>query len=107
MRASGLRNERVVLLRPTRATDKFGAESIVYEATLTVHAERVKMSGTLRGEVGERFPSYAVEYNVRYPIEVEEHWRLLAVGGYLYEVASVVPNRDRQMKTLVCERVNE
>lgn len=107
MRASGLRNERIKLLRPERITDRFGAERVEYKEVQTVHAERVKMSGTMRSEVDERFPSYVVEFNIRYPIRVEEHWRLQPMGGYLYEITSVVPNRDRQMKTLVCERVNE
>ncbi len=94
-------------MKPERITDKFGAEKTVYQQMQTVHAERVKMSGSMSGEVDERFPSYVTEFNIRYPIEADEHWRLQPMGGYLYEITSIIPNRDRQMKTLVCERVNE
>ena len=107
MRAAGLRNERITLMKPERITDKFGAEKTVYQQMQTVHAERVKMNGSMLGEVDERFPSYVTEFNIRYPIEADEHWRLQPMGGYLYEITSIIPNRDRQMKTLVCERVNE
>lgn len=94
-------------MKPERITDKFGAEKTVYQQMQTVHAERVKMNGSMSGEVNERFPSYVTEFNIRYPIEADEHWRLQPMGGYLYEITSIIPNRDRQMKTLVCERVNE
>lgn len=107
MRAAGLRNERITLMKPERITDKFGAEKTVYQQMQMVHAERVKMNGSMSGEVDERFPSYATEFIIRYPIEADEHWRLQPTGGYLYEITSIIPNRDRQMKTLVCERVNE
>ncbi len=107
MRAGGLRNERIILQKPVRTTDKFGAEKVTWEVVRTVRAERVKMSGRISEEVGERFPGYSVEFNIRYPIRAEEHWRVLHMGGNLYEITNVIPNRDRQMKTLVCERVNE
>lgn len=107
MRAGGLRNERIILMKPTKVTDKFGAEKVTWMPVRTVRAERAKMSGRMSEEVGERFPGYSVEYNVRYPIPVEEHWRALDSAGALYEISNVIPNRDRQMKTLVCERVNE
>ncbi len=107
MRAGGLRQERIVLLKPVRETDRFGAEKTTWETVGTVRAERVKMTGRMSEEVGERFPGYTVEFNIRFPIHVEEHWRAQPQGGDLYEIQSVIPNRDRQMKTLVCERVNE
>lgn len=107
MKAGGLRNERLVLMKPVTTTDKYGSEKVTWETVRTVRAERVKMNGRMDVEVGERFAGYSVEFNIRYPIHAEEHWRVLHIGGVLYEITNVVPNRDRQMKTLVCEKVNE
>ena len=107
MRAGGLRNERIILMKPVKVTDKFGAEKVTWETVRTVCAERAKMSGRMSEEMGERFPGYSVEFNIRYPVPAEEHWRVQHQGGVLYEISNVIPNRDRQMKTLVCERVNE
>lgn len=106
MRAGTLKY-RLTLLQPVRTTDRMGAESIVYTATNTVHAERVKAAGNRSDEVGEHFPDYHVEFNIRDAHTVDENWRVQQVGGYLYNVLAIVPNLDRGYKTLVCDRVNE
>lgn len=98
---------KITLLKPTRTTNKFGEEKPGYEATATVHAERVKASGHRSEEVGEHFPDYSVEYNIRDAHAVEENWRVQQLGGYLYTVTAIIPNIDRGYKTLVCVRVNE
>ncbi len=108
MRAAGLRGELYTLTKSVTTTDKFGAKKQTWVEVMKIHAERVKMSGRISEEDGERFPAYSAEYNIRYPIHVEEHWRIQAVsGGNLYEITNIIPNWDRQMKTLVCDRVNE
>ena len=99
MRAGALKY-RLILLRPTATADEYGAEATEYEQTRIVHAERVKQSGARSEEVGEHFADYRTH-------EVAEHWRVRQVGGHLYTVTSIIPNIDRGMLTLVCERVNE
>lgn len=98
---------RVELLQPQRTTDRMGAECTEYVPQRTVHAERVKASGQRSEEVGEHFPDYHVEYNIRDVHPVEENWRVRQIGGYLYTVVSIIPNLDRGYKTLICDRVNE
>lgn len=78
-----------------------------YELQRTVRAQRVKQSGNRSEEVGEHFPDYRAEYNIRDAHQVEENWRVQQLGGYLYTVVAIIPNLDRGMKTLICERVNE
>lgn len=106
MRA-GVLKYKLVLLEPQRVIDKMGAEVIEYVETSTVHAERVKTSGSRSEEVGEHFPNYSAEFNIRDAHRVEENWRVQQVGGYLYTVVAIVPNLDRGYKTLMCDRVNE
>lgn len=98
---------RLVLYKPTTTTNSFGEEQLTYTTTNTVHAERVKESGRRSEEVGEHFPAYSVEFNIRDAHTVAENWRVQQVGGYLYTVTNIIPNRDRGFLTLICERVNE
>lgn len=98
---------RLKLLQPTASTNAYGEETATYKETRTVWAQRVKQSGSRSEEVGEHFPNYRAEFNVRDAHLVKENWRVQQLGGYLYTVTNVIPNIDRGMNTLVCERVNE
>lgn len=98
---------RLQLLQPVSSTNDFGEEETTYKVTRTVWAERVKLSGSRSEEVGEHFPDYHTEYNVRDAHPVEENWRVQQLGGNLYTVTNIIPNIDRGMNTLICERVNE
>lgn len=104
---AGRMKYRITLLMPEAVTNDFGEEATTYTETRTVHAERVKQSGNRSEEVGEHFPDYHVEFNVRDAHPVAENWRVQQLGGYLYTVTNIVPNLDKGYKTLICERVNE
>lgn len=97
---------RLKIYEPVSGADKWGEETPEYRELRTIHAERVKFSGNRSEEVGEHFPDYRVEFNVRDAHPVKELWRVEQLGGYLYTVTNVIPNLDRGMKTLICERVN-
>lgn len=84
-----------------------GAEQVEYTETCTVWAERARHSGARSEEAGEHFPDYAVEFNIRWAHHVLENWRVRHLGGYLYTVVSIEPNKRKGYKTLQCERVNE
>lgn len=98
---------RLKLLQPVAVTNDYGEEAATYEAVRTVWAQRVKQSGSRSDEVGEHFPDYRAEFNVRDAHPVKENWRVEQLGGCLYTVTAIIPNIDRGMLTLVCERVNE
>lgn len=98
---------KLVLLEPQRTTDRMGAETVTYTETRTVHAERVRATGNRSEEVGEHFPDYSTEFNIRDAHPVAENWRVRQLGGYLYTVVSIVPNLDKGYKSLLCDRVNE
>ena len=98
---------KIQLLEPQREEDRMGAEKVTYKPTRTVWAERVSASGVRSEEVGEHFPAYSVQYNIRDAHPVQENWRIRQLGGCLYTVTAIIPNVDRGYKTLVCERVNE
>lgn len=105
MRA-GRMKYKLVLLEPVSEGDGFGEETPKYKDFRTVWAERVNVSGNLSEEVGEHFPDYHVKFNIRDAHPVKENWRVKQLGGYEYTVTNIIPNIDRGMKTLVCERVN-
>lgn len=98
---------RLTLLRPDAATNSFGEQDITWTETATVWAERSKLSGSRDMGVSDAFPYYRVEWNIRDAHEVAENWRCRELGGCLYSITNICPNKDRGMKTLVCERVNE
>lgn len=106
MRAGRLKY-RLEILQPVEVTGQFGGSKTEWVALRTVAAERVKATGRRSEEVAEHFPDYSVEFNIRDAHPVEENWRVRQLGGYLYTVTNIIPNIDRGMKTLVCERVNE
>ena len=102
----GRMKTRLRLLRPVVTTDGFGSENTAYEEVKTIHAERRKMTGSYREELGEMFPGYTVEFNIRDAHKVAEQWRVEEAGGHLYTVCNIIPDRDNGMLTLRCERVN-
>lgn len=106
MRAGALKY-KLMLLEPKRTTDRMGAEATTYNPTRTVCAERVRATGNRSEEVGEHFPDYTAEFNIRDAHPIAENWRVQQLGGYLYTVVAIIPNLDRGYKTLLCDRVNE
>lgn len=97
------------MLEPVRITDKFGASAgVEYQQRGRIHAERVRINSQSIRESGESaYANYTVRYNIRWGHPVKEHWRVREMGGLLYNVVNIEPNRARGMKTLVCEKVNE
>ena len=106
MRAGAMKY-RLKLLQPVVSTNEYGEEATTYEPTRTVWAERRKQSGFRSEEVGEHFADYRAEFNVRDAHPIKENWRVQQLDGHLYTVTGIVPNKDKGMNTLVCERVNE
>lgn len=98
---------RLRILQPTVERGPLGGERTEWTERNTVWAERVKVNTRHGMELGEPFPGYSVDFNIRWGREVEENWRVEEVGGHLYTVTNVIPNRERGMLTLKCERVNE
>ena len=98
---------RLQLLKPTATTNDYGEEATTYEPIRTVWAERKKQSGNRSEEVGEHFPAHTAEFNIRDAHPVQENWRAQQLGGNLYTIVSIIPNRDKGYNTLLCDRVNE
>lgn len=98
---------RLRLLKPETETSTFGEEKTEYKEQATVWAQLVRSQGYRSEEVGEHFPDYQVEFNIRDAHTVGENWRAQMLGGYLYTVTNVLPNLDRGYLTLKCTRVNE
>lgn len=105
---AGRMKYRLVLLKPAETSKgKFGSKKPDFIETVTVHAERVKLNGHRSEELGEHFPDYHVEFNIRDAHEVKENWRAREIGGYEYTITNIIPNRDRGMLTLICDRLND
>lgn len=103
---AGKMKYRIEILEPEYRSDGFGEEAETFISRGTARAERVKLTGNRSEEAGEHFPDYSVRWNIRDAHKVEENWRVRQLGGYVYTVTNIIPNRDRGMLTLVCERVN-
>ena len=97
---------RLEILRRDTSPGTTGARAERFEPVRTVHAERVKLTGRVVTEAGDIFPDYHVEFNIRNVHPVEEGWHVRQLGGHEYVVNSIIPNLDRGMNTLVCERFN-
>lgn len=97
---------RIEILEPVQERNSFRETVQTYRPRGTARAERVKLTGVRSDEVGEHFPDYSVRFNIRDAHVVEENWRVRQLGGYEYTVTNIIPNRDRGMLTLICERVN-
>lgn len=104
---AGRMKYKLQLLQPVSDTNNFGAETVKWTLVRTVNAERVKQSGNRSEEVGEHFPDYQAEFNIRDAHPVQENWRVKQLGGDLYTVTNIIPNLDKGYNTLVCVRVNE
>lgn len=98
---------KLKILKPSYTTDRMGSKSVAYTETGTVWAERVSATGRRSEEVGEHFPDYSVRFNIRDAHPIEENWRVRQLGGHLFTVTAIIPNRDRGYNLLICERVNE
>lgn len=106
MRAGPMRY-KLQLLEPVRVEGALGSKKVSYEVRQTVSAERVRLSGQRSDQVGEHFPDYSARFNIRDFYRVDENWRVRQLGGHLYNVVAIEPNRERGFLTLICDRVNE
>lgn len=106
MRAGRIRT-RITLKRPLSVTGRSGATKVTWEATDTVWAERVRLTGNSVIEAAEEFPDYRADFNIRSAHEVAEKWQVEEKGGYLYIVENIIPNPMKGYKTLQCVRYNE
>lgn len=104
---AGRMKYRLTIQEPVIITDDMGGEKPQFVDTRTVHAERVKHTGFRSEEVGEHFPDYRAEFNIRDAHPIQANWRVKQLGGDTYTVVAIIPNLDKGYKTLVCERLNE
>lgn len=104
---AGRMKYKLRILKPVIEENGFGESKTEFAATVTVWAERVKLTGSRADEVGEHFPDYRCEFNIRANHAIRENWRVTDLStGYDYTVTNIIPNIDRGFKTLVCDRIN-
>ena len=106
MRAGPLKY-KLELWAPVESADiAFGGDTGEYEFVRVVNAERTKIRGNRSDEAGEHFPNLHVEFCIRDAHKVKPNWRVRQLGGDEYIVCGVIPDRDRGMLTLICDRLN-
>lgn len=105
MRSESL-NKLVDILKPKQVDSGYGGKQTEFETSSTVYASRVKLSGKRAEVIGEHFPDYSAAFDVWFCTEVEENWRLQEHGGMLYTITNIIPNEEKDLLTLICERVN-
>ena len=95
---AGRMRYKIQLLEPQREEDRMGAKKVTYKPTRTVWAERVSASGGRSEEVGEHFPAYSVQYNIRDVHPVQENWRVRQLWVSVHR-NGYYPNADRGYKS--------
>lgn len=105
---AGKMKYRLRLFASTATADIFGEDAPEFAPCgEPVWAQRVRLTGVRSEEAGEHFADYRAEFNVRSAHPVKAGWRVQPLGGdEVFNVVAVVPNLDRGMLTLVCERLN-
>lgn len=105
---AGRMDTRLIIRQPVESVNAVGERRPVQWTDSTpVWAERVKLTGRRSEEVAEHFADYSAQFNIRAAHRIRESWRVREVGGHLYTVTNIIPNRRRGFVTLQCERVNE
>jgi head-tail adaptor len=89
---------KLTLFEPVQATNNFGEEDTTYQERRTVRAERVKQSGDRSEEVGEHFPDYRVEFNIREAHPVDENWRVQQLGANSIPLRTSYPTTKRAIR---------
>lgn len=105
MRSNRMRH-RLRILKPHSETDGFRSERTVWREEGIVWAERVKVTPRYRVEADELFPDSSAQFRIRIFHDVKPNWRVEDSDGVLYTVGNTIPNVERGMLTLHCERVN-
>lgn len=98
---------RLKIFRPSVQTNAYGEDVPTFEYMRTIWAERVKQTGWRNDKAGEHFTDYTVTFRIRDAHPVKENWRVEQQGGYIYTVATIIPNIDRGMLEIECKRLND
>lgn len=104
---AGRLQTRIKILRPLTSDNAFGEALTQWREAAVVWAERAKFSFRYAVQEGQPFAAYDAEFLIRTAHEVKEGWRVQEVGGNLYHVQNIEPNRRRGLLRLKCERVND
>ena len=79
----------------------------VYEYAGKIKADRVKYDGRKVVVVGEQYPLYTADYNIRDGNKIKEGWRVRDTdSGVTYEVTATLHDRRNRMITIKCVGVN-
>lgn len=102
---AGKLTERIKLLRPETVTDKFGEDHQSFVEYKEVWADRNWKGGDTHTEASENFATVRQDFLIHYAHPVAEDWRV-EYEGVLYAVSAIEPNRRRNYKRIICDRVN-
>lgn len=106
MRAGGLRKYRIEIQRSSESENRFGEREKIWETAVETKADVISKSGTRINDVHELTPFYSVDFRIRQYHEVDEKMRVI-FNGKKYRILAIPPITDKQMKTLICELINE
>lgn len=73
----------------------------------TVRSERVKQSAKMQEQAGAEFFGRSCSYYVHYGARVAEGWRARESGGPMMRVTGVESLRQKGIKKIDCEKINE
>lgn len=106
MRAGGLRKYRIEIQEQTEIVNEFGERVKDWATVITTNADATYNSGIAQMENRELFTEYQVDFYIRQYHVVNETMRVL-FSGKKYKIEAVLPNPDKQLKTLKTRKINE
>lgn len=91
----------------TKSAENGSVASVDYVTTAVVFASLAKSGIVRTEEAGELFDDFHSEFWIRYMVKAEKDWHVIHLDtGIEYAIIGVMPIR-RDMKKLICERVNK
>lgn len=106
MRAGGLRKYRIEIQSFIETKNEFGERVKAWTTVITTNADATYKDGVSMLENREAFTEYRIDFFIRQYHQVDEKMRVLFAGGK-YRIEAVLPNPDKQLKTLKTSKINE
>jgi len=103
---AGRLTETILLQEIATVVGDFGEHKTIYYNRDTVRAEAKWRSGNLSNEASEVFDAAGIEFLIYDAYQVAPRWRV-RYAGETYTVTAVQRMRKKNLKRLICEKVNE
>lgn len=99
--------DRVELLEPVRTSDGYGSVATSWSSHGIIHAQVQWKSGKESVSAAEVFSDERIDVILWNKTSIRTDWRVQIPEGNLYQVVAIEPTPSKNMKRVICGRVNE